>query len=327
MEAASRPVVVMKFGGTATGAASRMRTIGTVVRRAHADVQPVLVVSALQGVTRRLDRGLQAVVAAREADGTAPQAVIDAFIEDVAARHREQARDVLPAAAATAYETLLHEQLDALRIRLHTVVDTGFTPALRDAVLATGEQLSVPMVVATLQAQGVPAQAGAATTLLQTDATFGEANVDVDASQTRVSNWFAALPDRAVPVVAGFIGASADGATTTLGFEGSDYTAALLAAFLRADSLTRFTDVDGIYTADPNTDAAAQRLNRLTMEQAFAWTESGRLGMHPKTLRPLAEHAIPMQVRSIDRPNAPGTEIVPDAARTPAFWPPLHDAE
>jgi aspartate kinase len=59
------------------------------------------------------------------------------------------------------------------------------------------------------------------------------------------------------------------------------------------------------------------------MEQAFAWTESGRLGMHPKTLRPIAEQAIPMQVRSIDRPTAPGTQIVPDAADTPIFWPPL----
>ncbi|MFO8232643.1 MAG: aspartate kinase [Longimonas sp.] len=323
MSTASRPVVVMKFGGTATGSVGRMRTIGAVVQQAQASVRPVLVVSALSGVTRRLDRGLQAVVAAREASDTTADGVIDTFLADLKTRHRTQAREVLPEALASDYETALLEQLDALRIRLNTVVDTGFTPALRDAVLATGEQLSVPMVVATLRAAGLDATVGDATTLIETDTTYGEANVHLEASRTRVTDWFAALPDEVVPVVAGFVGADANGVTTTLGFEGSDYTAALLASFLHADSLTRFTDVDGIYTADPNTDAAAQRLDRLTMEQAFAWTESGRLGMHPKTLRPLAERAIPMQVRSIDRPTAPGTQIVPDAAGTPAFWPPL----
>ena len=323
MSASSRPVVVMKFGGTATGSVGRMRTIGAVVQKAQTSVRPVLVVSALSGVTRRLDRGLQAVVAAREASGTAVDAVIDALLADLKTRHQTQAREVLSKAQATTYADTLQQQLKALRIRLNTVADTGFTPALRDAVLATGEQLSVPMVVATLRDQGLHAQAGDATALLQTDATYGEANVHLEPSKARIADWFAALPDEVVPVVAGFIGADANGTTTTLGFEGSDYTAALLASFLYADSLTRFTDVDGIYTADPNTDAAAQRLNRLTMEQAFAWTESGRLGMHPKTLRPIAEQAIPMQVRSIDRPTAPGTQIVPDAAGTPAFWPPL----
>lgn len=323
MGSSSRPVVVMKFGGTATGSVGRMRSIGAVVKDACQTVRPVLVVSALSGVTRRLDRGLQAVVAAREADEAEVASVIDTFLADLKARHRTQAREVLPEALASDYEMALLEQLDALRIRLNTVADTGFTPALRDAVLATGEQLSVPMVVATLRAAGLDATAGDATALIQTDATYGEANVHLEASKTRVTDWFAGLSASTVPVVAGFVGADASGATTTLGFEGSDYTAALLASFLGADSLTRFTDVDGIYTADPNTDAAAQRLDRLTMEQAFAWTESGRLGMHPKTLRPLAERAIPMQVRSIDRPTAPGTQIVPDAAGTPAFWPRL----
>jgi aspartate kinase len=300
-----------------------MRTIGAVVQKAQPSVRPVLVVSALSGVTRRLDRGLQAVVAARESESAEAEAVINVFLADLEARHQTQAQEVLSEAQAATYDDTLQQQLKALRIRLNTVADTGFTPALRDAVLATGEQLSVPMVVTTLRDHGLHAQAGDATALLQTDATYGEANVHLEISTTRVTDWFASLPDDAVPVVAGFVGADADGATTTLGFEGSDYTAALLASFLGAGSLTRFTDVDGIYTADPNTDAAAQRLDRLTMEQAFAWTESGRLGMHPKTLRPLAERAIPMQVRSIDRPTAPGTQIVPDAAGTSAFWPPL----
>ena len=319
----ARPIVVMKFGGTATGSVERMRAIGALVKEAHNDVRPVLVVSALAGVTRQLDRGLQAVVAARESSDAAVETALDVFLDDLTTRHRTQAREVLSSESAERYASDLADHIDALRTRMIDVANTGFTPTLRDAVLATGEQLSVPMVTATLRDCGIAAHAGEATTLIHTDDTHGEANVNMTATEAGVTEWFGTLPPESVPVVAGFIGSSTHGATTTLGFEGSDYTAALIASFLNAASLTRCTDVDGIYTADPRTDAAAQRLDRLTMEQAFAWTESGRLGMHPKTLRPLAHRAVPMQVRSIDRPEAPGTQIVPEGAPDIAFWPPV----
>ena len=321
MSSAARPVVVMKFGGTVTGSPWRMQALVKMVAEAVETVRPVLVVSALSGVTRQLDRGLQAVVAARR-NGGAPHETIDALIEDLRTRHMEQAEELLDMAALSTYQTALNERLADLQSVLQTVAQTGFTPAHRDAVLATGEQCSVPMVVAALQVRGMRAEAGDATTLIRTDDTYGEANVDLALSHKQVARWFADLADEAIPVVAGFIGRDG-GTVTTLGFEGSDYTAALMASFTNAASLTRFTDVEGIYTADPNTDAAAQRIDQLTMEQAFAWTESGRLGMHPKTLRPLAEANIPMQVRCIDRPHAPGTQICPASVMDPVFWPPI----
>jgi aspartate kinase len=124
-----------------------------------------------------------------------------------------------------------------------------------------------------------------------------------------------------VPVVAGFIGATEAGRTTTLGFEGSDYSAALFARVLEGRCVTRYTDVDGLYTADPSVHEDAERLDRLSMEDAFAMTESGDLGMHPKTLRPLADAHIPMQVRSIVEPEQAGTQILPNGVPAGAFWP------
>jgi aspartate kinase len=144
-----------------------------------------------------------------------------------------------------------------------------------------------------------------------------------DETSARVREWYGGLDSDAVPVVAGFIGAATDGTVTTLGFEGSDYSAALFAQVLRAECLTRYTDVDGLYTDDPETTADAERLDAISMEEAFALTESGRLGMHPKTLRPLVEANIPMQVRSIDRPDGRGTRIVPDHAENVRVTPPV----
>jgi aspartate kinase len=121
--------------------------------------------------------------------------------------------------------------------------------------------------------------------------------------------------------VAGFIGATAGGHTTTLGFEGSDYSASLFARILGADCVTRYTDIDGLYTEDPSIHEDADRLDRLSMEEAFAMTESGNLGMHPKTLRPLVDADIPMQVRSIDTPEQSGTSILPEGVSSDVLWP------
>lgn len=182
--------------------------------------------------------------------------------------------------------------------------------------------MSVPMVTLALRDRGLYAPHCEATKLVVTDATYGEANVRLDLTRFRMRRWYRTLSPDAVPVVAGFIGATEDGTTTTLGFEGSDYSAALVAQILEAKCLTRYTDVDGLYTEDPRTSTSAQRLDRLSMEEAFALTESGRLGMHPKTLRPLSEANIPMQVRSIECPDGQGTQIIPEGMEYVELTPP-----
>ena len=313
------PHVVYKFGGTSVGTAPRFRTVIDIVRRTAGEGRVVAIVSAQGKVTRRLSAAMEAF-----ATQTDPRsAVVDGLIEDLRGRHRAQAEEVLSPEMLDRYVDVMEERLDALRAVFGQVERDGFTPAARDAVLATGEQLSVPMVTLALRDAGCTAPFCDATALVVTDATFGEANVDVEATAQRVRAWYEGLAPDAVPVVAGFIGATVDGETTTLGFEGSDYSAALFAHILGARCLTRYTDVDGLYTADPETDPTAKRLDRLSMEDAFARTEAGRLGMHPKTLRPLAEAGIPMQVRSIDDPGGTGTQIVPEGRSNVLFTPPV----
>jgi aspartate kinase len=248
-------------------------------------------------------------------------AVVEDLVATLRTRHAEQAEAILSPDRREAYSSHLEDRLEELRRAFDRVAREDEKAAARDAVLAKGEQLSVPIITLALRDTGLRAPHCDATELVVTDDTFGAATVYHDVTTDRVRTWYRGLDPEAVPVVAGFIGATEDGATTTLGFEGSDYSAALFTQILAARGLTRFTDVDGIYTADPDAHDDAERIDHMTMEQAFARIESGGLGMHPKTLRPLAEAGIPMQVRSIDRPDHPGTPIVPKNATAEALWP------
>ncbi len=310
------PLVVFKFGGTSVGTPDRFRTVVRLIREAAAEGRVVAIVSALSGVSRQLASALEA--ASSRTDGPT---VAEDLADTLRVRHAEQARAVLSTDCQSAYEAILDERLAALRRTFGRIGPEKEAPAARDAVLAVGEQLSVPLVTLALRDAGLCAPRCDATELVVTDDTFGAAHVQRTPTTERVRSWYRALAPTAVPVVAGFIGATEAGATTTLGFEGSDYSAALFAQILRAQGLTRFTDVDGIYTEDPDTHEDAERIDHLSMEEAVDRSASGGLGMHPKTLRPLADAGIPMQVRSIVAPDRPGTPIVPADGTADALWP------
>ena len=209
------------------------------------------------------------------------------------------------------YEAALGDGLAALERRLDEARADGLTPALRDEVLAAGERLSVPLVAGLLDEEGLTSEPTDAAALVQTDGAHGSALVDLEATYSRIQAWHTRLPEAVVPVVTGFIGSTQAGATTTLGRGGSDYSAALFAAALGADALERWTDVDGLYTDDPRRNAAAERLEQIVLEEAWAWNHAGRLGMHRKALDPLVAAGIPVYVRSTASPDASGTAILP----------------
>jgi len=304
-----RPLLAFKFGGTSVGSPERFRRVIRVVTDAARSARVLVVNSALSGVTRQLDAGLDAVLAA----DASPAPVADELLAALRARHREQAAAVLSSTCQMQYASTVEQHLARLRQILDEAATKGARLALRDQVLAIGEQLAVPMVVLALHDAGLEVVHGDATRLLRTDASFGGATVDLDLTRDALRHWAHAMPPHAVPVLAGFIGGTGDGATTTLGFEGSDYSAALFASMLNADTLTRYTDVDGLYTKDPHTHDDAVPIEELAMEAALARTEAGELGMHPKTLRPLVDAGIALHIRSIDAPDASGTRIIPEA--------------
>lgn len=307
----ARPVRVLKFGGTSVGTADHLEEAVQVICEAKATCRPVVVVSAAAGITDDL---------VRAADETrADRSTADAWARHIGRRYRTLADGVLdPPALRTRYQTVLQAELSELRRALQALNGTDAAKA-RDAVLATGERLMAPLLAAVVAAAEGNAWPVDASSLIRTDAQFGDATVQWPATREHVREWFETRvvedADPGVPVVTGFIGGTEGGATTTLGRGGSDLSAAVLARALKADRLERWTDVDALYTRDPALHDDARRLNQLDFEQARTWTKAGRLGMHPCTLDPLAAADIPMHIRCTHQPEAKGTRIVP--ASTP----------
>src|SRR6202041_2812798 len=119
-----------------------------------------------------------------------------------------------------------------------------------------------------------------------------------------------------VPVVTGFIGATADGVLTTLGRNSSDYSGTILGAALDADEVTLWTDVDGILTADPKTVPDARVIPEMSYHEACALAEMGAKVLHPKTLRPIMQRGIPLMIRNTFAPDRPGTKITAAGPRS-----------
>jgi len=297
----------MKFGGTSVGTPEAMQRVVTIVQQARAEwPQVVVVTSALSGVTDRLlDTARQAVAGDRE--------VILPAAEELRQRHRTISRALIPdperrraveAEVETLIETFVH-----LCQAVHVLGEA--TPRALDTIAALGERMSVRLLAAALESAGILAQAVEATQLIVTDDRFRDAHPDLEATRPRVQATLQPLLDAGlVPVVTGFIAATPDGVTTTLGRGGSDYSAALLGAALPAAEVWIWTDVDGVMTADPRLVPDAHTIPTLSYREVAELAYFGAKVLHPKTIRPVVERGIPLRVRNTFNAAHSGTLIV-----------------
>lgn len=292
---------VAKFGGTSVATPERIRRVVELVMGGPTEGRRVVVVSALGGTTDDL---LAALAGALERSG---------HREAVAAirQRHEAAADAL---ASDDERAQLQETLDARLGDLTELLDgvsllREATPRTRDAVIATGERLSAPFVAAAFRAAGHDAVALDAADLIRTDGQFGTATVDFETTRRLTWDAVGALPDGQIAVVTGFIGSTEAGVTTTLGRSGSDYTATILAEALGAAACVIWTDVAGVYTADPRLVPEAVPLARLSYREAAELAYFGAQVLHPRTMLPAERAGIPILIKSTLDPEAPGTRI------------------
>lgn len=206
----------------------------------------------------------------------------------------------------------IDEELQAITQILHGVSLTrDYSPKTKDELLAYGELIAGNVVTTLLNQNGIKAQFIDSRTLLQTDDSFTHAEVDEAVSKENVIRCFQALDPNTIPVVTGFIAADKAGNTTTLGRNGTNYTAALLANFLDAAELINYTHVDGIFTADPNVVPDARLIDTITYSEANELANFGTQILHAKTVIPLIEKNIPLRVCNIFNDASPGTRISP----------------
>ena len=273
----------------------------------------MLVVSALGHTTDALLEALEAAESGDEKRALSRVARLRRETEEIA---REFFGGEAGEAAAEAAP--LFGELE--RMARAVAVLRSVPPAGRDHFLAHGEMVAALLVARALRARGVPAEAVDAREIVITDDRFGRAQPDAAETADRARSRLSPIVRRgAVPVMGGFIGSTREGATTTLGRGGSDYTAALLGSVLPASMVEIWTDVDGIMTADPRVVPAAQPIEAISFEEASELAYFGARVLHPLTLAPAIERGIPVRIRNSTRPEAPGTEVLPTAPSGPSY--------
>lgn len=307
-------MIVHKFGGTSVGSAERFASVAEILAHHYtAEDVPVVVVSAMSGVTNMLIDGARAAAEGRDADY---RAIKTSLLE----RHLQVAEALLTNNGERLEVTgFIEDRLHELERLYRSIAILGeLTPRGTDAVAAFGEQLSAWILAAVLRARGMRATFLSAINLIVTDDSFGHAVPQMGPTRQRLQTQVLPLVERGIiPVITGYIAATEQGVTTTLGRGGSDYTAAIVGAALDADEVWIWSDVNGILTADPNIVPQAQVLSQLSYAEAAELAYYGADVLHPKTIRPLVERGIPLRILNSFNPTHPGTLITatPDPAR------------
>lgn len=297
---------VYKFGGSSVGTAGRLPKVLELIVAAPKPL--AVVVSALGDTTDWL------LLAARSAaDGEITQARAElARVRELATN---RARPVLTAHGLRAFKAELDEALLPVERMISGIELTReCSPRSLDTVLHAGERISVALVAGALRERNVPARAVDARDFVVTDDNFGAAAVELGLTAEKFATVSKAWEGE-VPIVTGFIGRTRDGQTTTLGRNGSDYTATLLASLLKAEAVTVWTDVLGVMTADPNLVREATPVDRLSYDEALELAYFGTRMFHPRTIIPLRDCGAALVIRSTTQPEAPGTRI--DATGNP----------
>jgi aspartate kinase len=295
---------VLKFGGTSVADAEALQRVAGLVSRAHRSTGPIVVVSALAGVTDTL---LAAADAAASGDAERMRPQLDALLE----RHAEIAARLAGPEGAQGIRTVLGRAGGEIAGLLERVArDPERRPALRDEIASYGERLSAALVTAVLLAADVPARYVDARHCLITDETYGRATPLLPDTEQRTRTALAPLLDRRlVPVLGGYIGATPEGVTTTLGRGGSDYSAALVGAALGAAEIQIWTDVSGVLTADPRVVPGARTIPSLSYAEAAELAYFGAKVLHPKTIQPAMDRGIPVRICNSRAPSDPGTVV------------------
>jgi aspartate kinase len=306
-------MIVLKFGGSSVDSAASIERVAGLVRE-RLDRQPVVVVSAMAKTTRRL---LEAAEAAAAGNRKAAAAAFD----EIETFHRRESHGVVPPAGRPALDAALDPFFNDLRTQLDELVSIrALTPRAADTVASFGELLASTILSFALSHGGTDAAWIDCRRVIVTDHDFTRARPLYGPTDARLRE--ALLPllrAGRVPVVGGYVGATVQGVTTTLGKEGSDFSAAIVGAALGAEEVQIWTDVDGMRTADPRVYPGARRIRTLSFAEALELSCSGAKKPHYGTLGPASRAGVPIRILDSRHPEGKGTVIGrrnPDAPPT-----------
>jgi aspartate kinase len=300
--------IVMKFGGTSVADGDKLRKVGTVVRKFHKEGHQLIVVtSAMSGVTDSL------LEIAKQASKGSKDRVRE-FVDSVAHRHRKASEAaIMDEEVLTETLSAIDARCDELRNILLGIAHIGeLTPRSKDFVIGYGERLSAPLLRGVVEDLGMRSKAltGGEVGII-TDDRFGEALPLMNITALQVRQTLNPLLEQGIiPVVTGFVAATQDGIQTTLGRGGSDFTASIIGASIKADEVWVWKEVDGLMTANPKLVKSAKMIGTISFAEAMELAHFGAEVVHPKALECAAKYQLPFKVKSMKDPDAPGSSIV-----------------
>jgi len=289
---------VFKFGGASIKDASSIKNMSGIIAR-YPDNQLVIVVSAMGKTTNHLEQIFFKKLKGNPYDGDLSELISYhlTVINELFDHNTHQS------------DNGINNLIDELKLILNSSIKNINKDELYDSIVSFGELLSSTIIAQYLTHNGISITWIDARGLIKTDNTFREGKINWDKTDTSIKKQVGNKISETNFITQGFIGSTLKGYTTTLGREGSDFSAAILGASLDADSVTIWKDVPGILNADPKRFDTTELYANLSYQEAAEMTYYGASVIHPKTIKPLANKNIPLLVKSFENPQLDGTVI------------------
>lgn len=303
---------VYKFGGASIESPERMQALLPII--ADAQEPLIVVVSAKGKTTNHLE-----IIAQEACNGN--KALASSLIKQLEQDHLEYAKKLLPDNDFIQLATELNEYFIELQWAVDDATDLRYDYSY-DQIVCIGELLSTKIFCSYLCSQGLNFSWVDARNIIRTDETYRDARVDWEYSARQAIEVVGKLINEGHNIIIqGFIGATADNASVTLGREGSDYSAAMMAAMLGAKSVTIWKDVEGLKNADPKLFENTVKIEAITYHEVIEMAYYGAQVIHPKTIKPLQNNNIPLYVKCFLNKDLKGTVIQNEVSSI--FYPPL----
>jgi len=291
-----KDTLVMKFGGTSVGSIEAIQQVIEITRAAKVEWQNVaIIVSAMSGVTDKLLNGAKSAAAGDDS-------LAEKFASELSEKHTRVIEQLAPKWTLAYHEIFsLLDEFVSLCYAIYVLGEA--TPRALDAIASLGERMSAPLVTAALNEAGIPASKVDTREVLVTDNVHQFASPEMEATRQRAEEVIKPIFENGqIPVITGFIGASQEGAVTTLGRGGSDFSGAIFGV----------VHVSGVMSTDPRIEPSARTLPEVTYKEISELAFYGAKVLHPKTIRPALEHGITLWVKNTFAPEAASTRIIED---------------
>jgi aspartokinase/homoserine dehydrogenase 1 len=291
---------VLKFGGTSVANAAHIKQVKQIVQNLNGQ-NNLVVVSALGGITDLL---LNTINFASNQNEAYKESLLE-----IEKRHITTIKELIPVVAQSAILSKVKSELNTLEALAEGAFLIGEnTPKLTDKVLGFGELLSSYIISEFFKSEGIETHFYDSRELIKTDSSFGMAVIDFDLTYNNIKTFQKNLK-KGITVLPGFIASSINGDNTTLGRGGSDYTAAVLAGGTEAEVLEIWTDVSGMYTANPKIVKQAKAIPHISYQEAMELSHFGAKVLYPPTIHPVLSKQIPIQIKNTFEPEKEGTII------------------